>query len=232
MTDVAIRVQDLRFAYPARSGGPAFALQLPSWEVPVGGRVALFGPSGCGKSTLLNLIAGVLPLSTGSMVVAGQELRDLSDAARRTHRIRALGFVFQDHPLVEHLSALENTLLPFRLNPAVRLDRAARDRARALLSQLGLGEKTQRQPRALSQGERQRVAIARALVTDPSIVLADEPTAGLDPARSQDVLDLLEGLCHDRGLTLVLVSHDPSVLNRFEHTLEVGALAGAHGATP
>ena len=89
-----------------------------------------------------------------------------------------------------------------------------------------------RRPRALSQGERQRVAIARALVTQPAIVLADEPTAGLDPARSTAVLTLLEQLCEERGVTLLLVSHDPSVLARFEHTLEVGALSHASGATP
>jgi len=222
----AIQANALRFSYPQRPGDPPFSLKLPTWTVPSGGRVALYGPSGCGKSTLLNLIAGVLEVSKGSLQVAGVEMQGLADADRRAHRIRTLGFVFQDYPLVGHLSALENVLFPFRLNPALRLDRAARDRARALLTELGLGDKVRRAPRALSQGERQRVAIARALVTEPSILLADEPTAGLDPARSSAVLELLESLCARRDLTLVLVSHDPAVLARFEHTLEVGGLSG------
>lgn len=232
MTTAAIIARDLHFSYPTRPGDTPFALQLPHWEVPRGGRVALYGPSGCGKSTLLNLIAGVLPLAQGSLEVAGRQLRDLADAERRAHRIRSLGFVFQDYPLVDHLSAVENVLFPFRLNPALQLDAAARTRARTLLDELGLGDKPHRRPRALSQGERQRVAIARALVTQPTIVLADEPTAGLDPARSTAVLTLLEQLCEERGVTLLLVSHDPSVLARFDHTLEVGALSRASGATP
>ena len=225
MTTASIVARALRFAYPARPGESPFALHLPSWEVPAGGRVALYGPSGCGKSTLLNLVAGVLPLSEGSLEVAGRQLHGLSDADRRAHRIRSLGFVFQDYPLVEHLSALENVLFPFRLNPALRLDAPARARAATLLGHLGLGDKHHRHPHALSQGERQRVAIARALVTNPAIVLADEPTAGLDPGRSVAVLTLLEELCEDRGVTLLLVSHDPSVLARFDHTLEVGPLS-------
>ena len=223
----AIQAKGLRFSYPQRHGDAPFRLQLDAWKVPEGGRVALHGPSGCGKSTLLNLIAGVLALSEGSLQVAGVQMQGLSDAQRRAHRIQTMGFVFQDYPLVDHLSAVENVLFPFRLNPALRLDRAARARATDLLAELGLGDKGQRRPRALSQGERQRVAIARALVTQPSILLADEPTAGLDPARSAAVLELLESLCTDRDLTLVLVSHDPAVLARFEHTLEVGLLSGA-----
>ena len=123
-------------------------------------------------------------------------------------------------------------LFPFRLNPALRLDAPARARAVTLLGDLGLGDKQQRRPRALSQGERQRVAIARALVTGPAIVLADEPTAGLDPSRSVAVLALLEALCEDRGVTLLLVSHDPSVLARFDHTLEVGPLSTAGAGQP
>ena len=221
-----IHATQLRFGYPQRPGEPPFRIQLDDWSVPEGGRVALHGPSGCGKSTLLNLIAGVLPLSEGSLEVAGTQMRGLSDAARRAHRIRTLGFVFQDYPLVGHLSALENVLFPFRLNPALSLDGAARKRAEQLLAELGLGDKGRRRPQALSQGERQRVAIARALVTQPSILLADEPTAGLDPERSAAVLELLEALCAERNLTLVLVSHDPAVLARFEHRLEVGRLSG------
>jgi putative ABC transport system ATP-binding protein len=211
----AIRAVDLRFAYP---GG--FALHVPDWEVPTGARVGLFGPSGCGKSTLLGLVAGLLAAGSGSLRVAGEELVGLSDERRRRHRLTRMGFVFQDYPLVDYLDATENVLLPYRVG-GLGLDGAVRARARSLLEELGLGAKVGRRPRALSQGERQRVALARALVTEPAMLLADEPTTGLDPARTDAVLALLSRLCAERGLTLVLVSHDPGVVARLDRSWDV-----------
>lgn len=222
----AVSIRDLRFAYPSARSSDGFALSLPSWDVPRGARVALHGPSGCGKSTLLAVIAGALPAAASRLEVQGPDLTTLSESARRAHRIRHVGFVFQDYPLVDYLDATDNVLFPYRLNPALTLDAAARDRAAALLAELGLAGKERRAPRRLSQGERQRVAIARALVTEPSILLADEPTAGLDPARSAAVLELLEGLCESRELTLLLVTHDPAILSRFDAQLDVGPLGG------
>ena len=213
-----IEARALEFAYP--SGG--FRLRLGEWSVAKGGRVALHGPSGCGKSTLLNLVAGVLVPQTGSLTVAGRDVAAMSEAERRAWRITKMGFIFQDFPLVEYLSATENVLLPYRLNPALRLDREARGRASELLAMLGLEGKGDRRPQALSQGERQRVAIARALVTQPEILLADEPAAGLDVPRTQAVMDHIEGLCNEFGLTLLLVTHDPRLLDRFDQVLEVG----------
>jgi ABC-type lipoprotein export system ATPase subunit len=134
-----------------------------------------------------------------------------------------VGFVLQDFPLVEYLDVTENVLLPFRISPALRLDAAARARAAALLDRLGLSGRARRRPAALSQGERQRVAIARALVTEPALLLADEPTAGLDPARAAEVVGWLQALRAERGLTLVLVSHDPAALARFGRRLELPA---------
>jgi putative ABC transport system ATP-binding protein len=223
---LAIRARDLRFSYRERGGheGASFALWLPSWDVPRGASAVLHGPSGCGKSTLLNLISGALRPERGSLEVEGLDLVAASDARRRAHRIRSVGIVFQDFPLVDYLDATENVLLPYRLNPALRLDRAARDRARALLDQLGLGSRLTRRPATLSQGERQRVAIARAIVTEPRLLLADEPTGGLDPGRSASVMDLLDGLRRERGLTLLAVSHDPELIPRFELALEVDRL--------
>ncbi|XP_028517082.1 uncharacterized protein LOC114575771, partial [Exaiptasia diaphana] len=127
-------------------------------------------------------------------------------------------------PLVEYLDALDNVLLPFRLTRDLRLDQDARRRARDLLAELGLAGYEHRRPVELSQGERQRLAIARALVTEPSLLLADEPTAGLDPQRSQQILDLLEAVSSLRRLTLVLVSHEPAVLERFSRRLDVQEL--------
>jgi putative ABC transport system ATP-binding protein len=222
----AILVSGLRFSYPSPHGAAsaAFHLELDDWRVESGARVALHGPSGCGKSTLLDLVAGVLRPSAGSIEVEGSDLTRLADDAVRSHRIRTLGFVFQDFPLVDYLDVLENVLFPYRLNRALRLDDEARRRARDLLAGLGLSGKEGRLPRELSVGERQRVAIARALVTGPRILLADEPTAGLDPEQSVAVMEQLETASRDRGLTLVMVTHDPEMLGRFDQTLAVEGL--------
>jgi putative ABC transport system ATP-binding protein len=223
----AIQVSGLRFSYPVPhgTGGEAFHLALDDWRVETGARVALHGPSGCGKSTLLDLLAGVLRPSAGRVEVVGADLVRLPDDAVRAHRIRTLGFVFQDFPLVDYLDALENVLFPYRLNRALRLDEDARRRARDLLGGLGLAGKEGRLPRELSVGERQRVAIARALVTGPRILLADEPTAGLDPEQSVAVMRQLEAASRDHGLTLVMVTHDPALLGRFDQTLAVEGLS-------
>ncbi|HJN74650.1 MAG TPA: ATP-binding cassette domain-containing protein [Myxococcota bacterium] len=219
-----IRARELRFSYPQRPGEERFSLHLPAWEVAAGGRVALFGPSGCGKSTLLNLVAGVLCPDAGSLSVAGSDLAAMSEVERRAWRIKKMGFVFQDFPLVDYLPAEENVLLPYRLNPALSLDSAARARARDLLGLLGIGQMTRRRPGELSQGERQRVAIARALVTEPSVLLADEPAAGLDPECTTSLMDHLDSLSEDFGLTLLLVTHDPGLLERFSSRLAVEEL--------
>jgi putative ABC transport system ATP-binding protein len=228
MSELAIDARDLRFRYsPSRRqrkrapDAPAFELHLPRWQVPRGARVALHGPSGCGKTTLLELVAGILPLHGGSLVVEGQDLAQLGEAALRAHRITQVGFVFQDYPLVEHLDLVENVLLPYRLNPALQLERGVRERARALLAELDLSGKEHRLPGELSQGERRRAAIARALITRARLLLADEPTASLDPARSSAVVELLERLSREHGLTLLLVTHDPLLLPRFDEVLEV-----------
>jgi ABC-type lipoprotein export system ATPase subunit len=218
----AIRATDLRFSYPGRQGG--FALSVPHWEVAEGARVGLVGPSGCGKSTLLGLVAGLLAADGGSLVVAGSELVGMSEAARRRHRLSQLGFVFQDYPLVDYLDAVENVLLPYRVG-GLRLTREVRARAHGLLDELGLGNKARRRPARLSQGERQRVALARALVTEPRLLLADEPTTGLDAARTDAVLALITRLVTERGLTLVLVSHDPELVGRLDQSWDVDAWA-------
>ena len=129
----AIEIEELHFAYP----GSDFELHLAHWSLPAGGRVALHGSSGCGKSTLLNLIAGVLVPSRGRLSVHGRDLVTMSDAQRRAWRIQRMGFIFQDFPLVSYLDAVENVLLPYRINPALRLDRGARERARGRHSSHG-----------------------------------------------------------------------------------------------
>jgi putative ABC transport system ATP-binding protein len=216
-----ISIQNLLFRYPGEGG---FRLSVPGIEVEEGESLALFGPSGCGKSTLLNLIAGELRPSGGSLHVCGKELSRLGEDGRRAHRIRNIGFVFQDFPLVGYLDALENVLLPYRVNPALVLDVSARERARQLLEGFGIGGKLRSLPSQLSQGECQRVAIARALVNRPMLLLADEPTAGLDPERSQLVMQSLEEIASSRKLTMLVVTHDPAVRARFSRSLDMGGM--------
>jgi len=236
MSELAIDARDLVFRHEPtrrqRAKAPSaepFELRLDRWQVPRGSSVALHGPSGCGKTTLLELVAGILPAASGSLEVEGQDLVNLGEGARRAHRITQVGFVFQDYPLVEHLDLVENVVLPYRLNPALRLEPAVFDRARDLLDELDLRGKEHRLPGELSQGERRRVAIARALVTRARLLLADEPTASLDPDRGRAVIELLERLSRDHGLTLLLVTHDPALLPRFDDVLEVWR--HAQGAT-
>ena len=229
---VSIRAADLVFSYPKpRKDGSRrpFRLDCPRWEVPRGARVALSGPSGSGKSTLLNLVAGLLRPEQGTLEVEGCRLDSLGEADRRAHRIRRMGFIFQDFPLVGYLDVEENVLLPYRLNRALHLDPSVRRRARELLDSLGFGEMRGSRPAELSQGEQQRAAIARALITEPSLLLADEPTAGLDPERSESVLDLLEGLTAERSLTLVMVTHDPAMLARFDTVVDLNKLSRETG---
>ena len=225
-TAAAIGARGLRFSYPPSRGHSqrSFELHLDAWQVQAGERVALHGPSGCGKSTLLNLVAGSLRPDAGTITVAGGEITAMSEAQIRAHRIRQIGFVFQDFPLVEYLDVIDNVLLPFRLNPALRLDASARGRGGELLDELGLGGRASSDVAELSAGERQRVAIARALVTEPILLLADEPTAGLDPEQSTRVIDMLEAACEEHGLTLLMVTHDPALLARFDQVLDVQAL--------
>jgi putative ABC transport system ATP-binding protein len=217
----AIAIKGLGFRYP----GHDFYLEIGQWSVPVGARVAVMGPSGCGKSTLLELLAGVLPADAGSLQVCGRELRGLADADRRRHRLEKIGFIYQDFPLLSYLTVKENVLLPYRVNPAIRLNAEAADRCARLLEILEIDALAKRKPEQLSQGERQRVAIARALVTKPELLLADEPTAGLDPKRSDALMALLEKTAKQQGLTLVIVSHDRRICEGLDHTLDLGAPA-------
>ena len=219
----AIELRDLRFQYPSTTNSKPFVLELASWSLDYGGKAVLHGPSGCGKSTLLNLISGSLEMQQGHLSVCGVSREGQHDAERRAHRIEHIGFVFQDFPLVQYLSAQENVLLPYRINPILNLSKEVEAKAVSLLGQLGLEGKEKRFPKELSQGERQRVAIARALITDPKLLLADEPTAGLDPERASSVMDLLESLVRERNSAMLVVTHDPVIKARFSHQLSMGA---------
>ena len=199
-----------------------FVLRLPRWTLRRGAQVAVVGPSGSGKTTLLGLLAGLLVPRAGRLIVEGLELAAADEAARRAHRQRHIALLRQDFPVMEALSVEENVLLPFRLSPTRSLDGAARDRARRLLSALGLGGLLTRGAGRLSAGERQRVALARALVVRPRLLLCDEATASLDPAGAAQALTLAQTVCDEEGVTLLWVTHDLSLAARLPERLQLG----------
>lgn len=219
-----IRMQDIVFRY----GAGGFELRVPELLIARGERVAVVGPSGCGKTTLLNLMAGVLVPASGVVEVAGGVVSSMSDAQRRRHRLANIGLVFQGIELVDYLSVRDNVLLPCRINKALALDGAARGRAAELLDRVGLSGLVGRRVSGLSHGERQRVGICRSLMASPGLILADEPTSALDEASSAGVLDLLMEVVAEQGATLVMLTHDRSLLGRFDRVVRVaGGVAGA-----
>lgn len=218
-----IRIEQLEFAY--RSGG--FRLEIPTLEIADKEAVGFVGPSGSGKSTLLHLIAGILRPDCGTIEVAGERVDRMGDHRRRAFRITRIGLVFQEFELLEYLSVLDNILLPFRLSGELKLDGAVRERARELADDVGIGEHLKKRPGRLSQGEKQRLAICRALVTEPVLILADEPTGNLDPENKVKVMDLFVDQCRKRGATLVNVTHDHGLLDRFGRVIDVDEILPA-----
>jgi putative ABC transport system ATP-binding protein len=212
-----IELRNVRFQY--LSGG--FDLAVPELRIESGTRAAAIGPSGSGKTTLLDLISGIQLPSSGEVHTAGVRVDGLPPAGRRAFRITRIGFVFQSFLLLDYLDVRQNILYPYRLHRDLRLDATVRERADSLAENLGIVSLLDRRPGELSQGERQRVAIARALVTSPELLLADEPTGNLDPHTKKQALDLLFSQCEARGTTLLMVTHDHALLERFGQVIDV-----------
>jgi ABC-type lipoprotein export system ATPase subunit len=202
-----LRARGLRKEY-GRDAGLVRAVDGVDLDVAAGETLAVMGPSGCGKSTLLHLLGGLDRPSAGEVWLAGERVDQLTERALARLRRDAVGFVFQAFHLMDELTAAENVELPALL--AGRSPRTARRRAAELLGQVGLADRASFLPSALSGGQRQRVAIARALVSEPQVVLADEPTGNLDSEATLDVLRLFESL-HATGQTLVVVTHDSRI---------------------
>lgn len=211
-----IAISQLKFSYP--EGG--FHLGIDELSVERGSSVAVIGASGTGKTTLLNLISGVVVPGRGTVSTNGVEVSALDDAKRRDFRIRNIGFIFQEFELLEYLSVRDNILLPYRISPVLKLDAKVRDRAATLADIVGISDKLSRPIRRLSQGERQRVAICRALLTEPPLLLADEPTGNLDPENTTRVLDMLFDYVRDSGTTLISVTHERDQLDRFDQVVD------------
>jgi len=195
-----------------------------SLQVNEGDYAALMGPSGSGKSTLLNLIAGIDKPTSGDVVVAGTNVAQLGETQLAAFRSTHVGFIFQFYNLIPVLSATENVELPLLLTHLSKAQR--RERALTALKVVGLADRASHYPRQLSGGQEQRVAIARAIVTDPKVLVADEPTGDLDAKSATEILDLLGTLNQDFKKTIVMVTHDPRAAERAktQHHLEKGVL--------
>jgi putative ABC transport system ATP-binding protein len=206
VSDVVIQANNLTKEY-VRDEFRVRALDDANLQVHQGEFIALMGPSGSGKSTLLHLMAAMDRPSSGTISVFGQNLQALSDAEIARWRNTHIGFVFQSFNLIPVLTAMENVELPLKLTRLNKTQR--REQAKRALELVGLGERLNHTPRQLSGGQEQRVAIARAIVTDPDVILADEPTGNLDAASARDVLTLLGRLNKEFNKTLIMVTHDP-----------------------
>ncbi len=207
---LALEITGLRYSYP---GAARPVVDVPSLTLAAGGRMLLTGASGRGKSTLLHLVAGLATPDAGTVRVAGVDVHALRGAQRDLFRGRTIGMVFQTFHLLPGFSALENVMAPMHI---ARLPRDAHEtRARELLDRLGI-ERPSALPEELSVGQQQRVAVARALACTPALVLADEPTASLDPETARVAIDLLQETCGEIGAALLCVSHDPSLTERFD----------------
>jgi putative ABC transport system ATP-binding protein len=206
MTETVIEIEGLTKQF-VRDEFKVEVLQGVNLKVMQGEFVALMGPSGSGKSTLLHLIAAMDKASGGNIRVLGHNLRELSEREIAHWRNEHIGFIFQQFNLIPVLTALENVELPLKLTHLSKAERL--DHARTALKLVGLEDRVHHYPRQLSGGQEQRVAIARAIVTDPALILADEPTGNLDAASAQEVLTILSRLNMAHGKTIIMVTHDP-----------------------
>lgn len=189
-------------------------------DIQAGEQVAITGRSGSGKSTLLGILATLDQASSGQLMVCGESVSNLNEEQRALVRLRNIGFVFQSFQLLPHLTALENVMLPLRLQPGFKYAEAEQ-KALALLHKVGLDRQAQQTPKVLSGGEQQRVAIARALVSEPKIIFADEPTGNLDGETAREIEQLLFQLNQELGTTLVLVTHDRKLAQQCQRHFEL-----------
>jgi len=221
-----INVSELAFRY--RGHGPdrssTFGMRVEDFTVPPGASTALVGPSGSGKTTLLGLIAGTLRAASGSVIVNDQAISNFSDSELGRYRIRSVGQVFQAFELLGYLTVTENVMLPWYISGSGR-KADIRKRAVDLLRGVGLESKLNVMPGELSQGEQQRVAVCRAMLNNPPVLLADEPTGNLDQENKQNVVDLLVEQATRNNSTLLMVTHDESLLGKFDSVLDMRHIA-------
>jgi putative ABC transport system ATP-binding protein len=207
------------------------ALRGIDLKIDTGEFVSIWGPSGSGKTTLLNLIGAIDEPTSGTLTIAGKDVRTLTDNQKSIHRNKTIGFVFQGFNLVPVLSALENVMLPLQIKGAPAAE--ARKQAMARLEEVGLSDLAGNRPAKMSGGQQQRVSIARALVTGPSLVIADEPTANLDSETARMIIDLMRELNEKDGITFIFSTHDQRLLDKVKRLirLEDGAIVNGGAAS-
>jgi ABC-type lipoprotein export system ATPase subunit len=208
-----LSIRDLVKGYLSPEGERTAVIDVPAFSMDAGEQIGLRGPSGSGKTTFLNLIAGILQADSGSIQFDGREITSMSEPDRDRLRADGMGYVFQTFNLLHGYSALENVELGMMFGRGVD-SRYARE----LLDRVGLSHRMTYRPRQLSVGQQQRVAVARALANKPKLVLADEPTGNLDRRHATEALELMRAVCREHNAALLLVSHDPQILEPFERT--------------
>jgi putative ABC transport system ATP-binding protein len=221
MEEFVVKINELNFRYDVGD----FQITIDDFKVQANEKLAIVGPSGIGKTTLLNLLAGILTPGKGSIVVADYNIAELGHEDRQDYRALKMGLVFQEFELLEYLSVLDNVLLPFRVSPVLKLNNEVIDNAKKLCSEIGLGDKLNRYPGHLSQGERQRVAVCRALVTNPILLLCDEPTGNLDRVNRDHVIDMLFRYSETKAAPLIIVTHDQDLVGRFDMSFDMNEVA-------
>ncbi len=211
-----IELTSVEFQY----GDGDFKIASADLQISSESSIALIGPSGCGKTTLLHLIAGILPARSGQIQVNDTTVNKLNERQRRLFRISQIGFVFQDFALLDYLNLFDNILHPYRINSSLNLNSEVKARARELAEKMGIAGKLQRHPAQTSQGEQQRAAICRALLTQPSVILADEPTGNLDPSNKSAIVDILLEQARENQATLIVATHDHDLLDSFDQVVD------------
>jgi len=214
-----LEVSQLKKSYRAPDGDTHLVVDVDEFSLESEQQLALSGESGTGKTTFLNLIAGILQADSGKVVIDGREMTALRESGRDRLRAETIGYIFQTFNLLQGYTCLENVLLGMSFGRGA--DKAF---AREILSRVGLGHRLHHYPRQLSTGQQQRVAVARALANHPRVVLADEPTGNLDFRNAAEALELIRGTCRENKAALLLVSHDPKVLDQFEHRQDLHQL--------
>jgi ABC-type lipoprotein export system ATPase subunit len=206
-----LSLKNVKKTFTQPDGSKTQILDVPQYSLAAGEQAVLIGPSGCGKTTLLHIIAGITRPTSGSVKIDNVEITKFSEAVCDRIRANKLGYVFQTFNLLPAFTALENVMLGMTFSSG----RASSSRARELLERVGLGHRLNSRPKTMSVGEQQRVAVARALANRPKILLADEPTANVDPANQQHIIDLIRENCRKENVALLIVTHAMEVSNQF-----------------
>ncbi len=223
-----LQLRNVQKSYTEPDGSRLPILDIPAFNVASGEQMALVGKSGCGKTTLLHTIAGITRADAGEIQIDGIDLAKLSEAGVDKVRADRIGYVFQTFNLLPGFSAFENVLL------GMTFARGRKDpqRARQLLDRVGLSHRATHKPTALSVGEQQRVAVARALANKPSLLLADEPTANIDPRNQQKIVELIRDTCREEGVSLIIVTHSIEVASQFQRVDRLEEINRVTAPTP